>query len=103
MKTTIKIHDTEWFKEHCRICDRVREFDGFILRPKYDSWLYVRTIHWLQGPGCMDPLEGKVLEVEHDSGFDNGSISNARYMAGGYWIPNWAIEWVKEEQDAQCE
>ena len=96
MKTTIKIHDTQWFKEHCRIVDMTARFNALI--PKYDSWAHVRTIHWLHGAAdSMSPLEGKVLKVELDVGPDSGHISNARYMVKGYWIPNWAIEWVKEE------
>jgi hypothetical protein len=47
----------------------------------------------------MDPLEGCVLEVERDGGNKSGDMDNARYNAGGFWIPNWAIEWVMEVQE----
>lgn len=36
MKTTIKIHDTAWFKEHCRVTSATNEFVA--LEPKYESW-----------------------------------------------------------------
>lgn len=91
MKTTIKIHDTQWFKKHC---ESYYQFSR--LMPKYDSWSPAQTIHWILG---MRSLEGKVLEVEHDCGNKAGYINDARYMAEGFYIPNWAIEWVKEEQE----
>lgn len=47
----------------------------------------------------IENLLGKVLIVECDDGNEAGNITDARYFAGGYWIPNWAIEWVKEESD----
>jgi hypothetical protein len=46
----------------------------------------------------MGLLVGQVLEVAHDD-IGSGRIDNARYFAGGYWIPNWAIEWIKEEEN----
>lgn len=95
MRTTIKIHNTQWFKEHCRVTAETNVFVA--LTPKYDSWRHRSTVHWHRGEGAMDPLEGCVLEVERDDGNKQGDMDNARYMAEGYWIPNWAIEWVKEE------
>ena len=67
------------------------------IEPKYSSWRHVLTIGWSLASSSMSQLVGQVLEVEHDSGINAGSINDARYFAGGYWIPNWAIEWVKEE------
>lgn len=97
MKTTIKIHDSKWFKEHCRVTATMSEFNA--LKPSYEPWNHIRTIHWLQGGvHSMSPLEGKVLKVELDSGIDAGLMSDARYMAKRFWIPNWAIEWIKEKK-----
>jgi hypothetical protein len=93
MKTIIKIHDKKWFKEHCEAYIGTSEFNS--LKPKYDSWRFIRTIPWL-GAAYMGHLEGKILKVERDSGNTSGWMNNARYMAEGFWIPNWAIEWVKE-------
>lgn len=95
MKTTIKIHDTKWFKEHCRVVGATDSLSE--LEPKYDSWKGRSTVSWLTG-NLMGLLEGKVLQVEHDAGIGSGIMDNARYSFGGYWIPNWAIEWVKEEE-----
>jgi hypothetical protein len=99
MKTIIKIHDTEWFREHCKIIcsiDLCME-----LRPRYASWEDTRIVSWISGENStMSPLEGRVLEAVIDCGNSCGAMNNARYMAGGYYIPNWAIEWIKEEQDA---
>lgn len=93
---TIKIHDKKWFKEHCRV---VREI-GYdrLLTPKYSPWKKVRTISWISGDcNSMSPLEGLILKVERYDAHGN-DITDARYFAGGYWIPNWAIEWVKETE-----
>lgn len=95
MKATIKIHDTRWFRAHCRVTAATIDFAD--LKPKYDSWRHKCSVSWMHGLDAMSPLEGCVLEVECDSGNEAGDMSDARYMAGGYWIPNWAIEWVKEE------
>ena len=37
----------------------------------------------------------KQLDVEKDNDIDSGSMNNARYFARGYWVPNWAIEWLQ--------
>lgn len=94
---TIKIHDKQWFKKHCKVIGAI----GYCshIEPKYSSWRHVLTIGWSLASSSMSQLVGQVLEVEHDSGINAGSINDARYFAGGYWIPNWSIEWVKEEQD----
>lgn len=104
MKTTIKIHDAQWFKAHCRIStivhNDIRTCKFIELVPKYASWRHKSTIHWLHGTGSMSSLEGKVLQVELDSGIIEGAeMNNARYQVKGYWIPNWAIEWVEEHDD----
>ena len=95
MKTTIKIHDTLWFGTHCRV--RAATMDFVELTPKYAVWRHRTTLGWIHGEAAMNPLEGRVLEVEHDCGNENGAMDDSRYMTKGYWIPNWAIEWVKEE------
>lgn len=87
---TIKIHDTQWFKKHCRIRAQAAYSS---LVPKYAFWKKVLTVSWITG---MSTLEGQILEVEADSGFIDGAMHQARFLAGGFWIPNWAIEWVKE-------
>lgn len=94
--TTIKIHDKQWFKEHCRITGATEH--SSYLEPKYPSWRHVRTLPWSLD-GDMGQLVGHVLEVELDDGIDSGGMDNARYFAK-YWIPNWAIEWVKEVNDS---
>lgn len=95
MKTTIKIHDAQWFKEHCKVIGSTEY--GSSLEPKYHFWRHVFTLNWSL-EGIMSQLVGQVLEVEHDSGIAFGSMNNARYFAGGFWIPNWTIEWVKETE-----
>lgn len=46
----------------------------------------------------MDALTGKVLAVTFTlNGLNSGKMYGSKYFAGGYCIPNWAIEWVKEE------
>ena len=90
---TIKIHDKQWFEEQCIVAS----IRGDLL-PKYPSWHKVLTVPWSAGSG-MRFLNGKVLEVEHDDGNKAGDISDARYFAGNYWIPNWAIEWIKETEN----
>lgn len=91
---TIKIHDRQWFKRNCRAIG-LTEYDSR-LEPKHSLWRHVHTLSWSL-EGTMGWLVGKVLEVEKDDGIDSGGMDNARYFVGGYWIPNWAIEWVKEE------
>lgn len=94
---TIKIHDKQWFKEHCKVVGAT----GYCshIEPKYSPWRQVLTIGWSSASSSMSQLIGQVLEVEHDSGIYAGHITDARYFARGFWLPNWAIEWVKEEQD----
>jgi hypothetical protein len=98
--TKIKIHDAEWFKENCCISKNIsKEFRP--LRPKGAYWKKIDKssdlIYWLSG-GEMHALAGKVLEVtEIRTETSAGNIYDAKYYAGGYAIPNWAIEWVKEE------
>lgn len=96
MKTTIKIHDSQWFKKHCKVIG-ITEYGSYI-EPKYLLWNHVYTINWSL-EGDMGQLVGQVLEVECDDGINSGSMDDARYFAKDYWIPNWAIEWVKEEQE----
>lgn len=100
--TTIKIHDTEWFETHCRLISRTAAYDELV--PNLPGWKGIPTVSWLSGytiKDGMSSLEGRVLIVEH---YSNNATSllmmGSRYMARGYWIPNWAIEWVKEEQYA---
>lgn len=99
MKTIIKIHDTQWFKKHCKV---IAKYDTFVaLMPKYSCWdsQVDGFVSWLSGSN-MSYLEGMVLEVDKDEpkALSHVSMSGSRYYAEGYWIPNWAIEWVKEEQ-----
>ena len=96
MITIIKIHDKQWFKEHCRVRGAT-EYCSY-LEPKSIPWGRISTVSWSLD-GDMGQLVGKILEVEYDSGNDSGSIEDARYLVKSYWIPNWAIEWVKEEPD----
>lgn len=93
---TIKIHDKQWFKEHCRVVGATGYYS--YLEPKYSPWRHVITLDWSLENTKMCQLTGKVLEVEKDDGDTTGCITDARYFAGGYWIPNWAIEWVKETE-----
>lgn len=97
---TIKIHDAEWFRKHCRPGRRFHD----ALRPKGLRWRWYDRkrgmVYWLIN-GPMDTLVGKVLEVEDESKFITADeMHSTKYIAGGYYIPNWAIEWVKEEEDA---
>lgn len=92
--TTIKIHDAQWFKKHCKVIGSTKY--GSYLEPKYSPWKRIYTLSWSL-EGRMGLLVGQVLEVAYDD-IGSGSIDNARYFAGGYWIPNWAIEWVKETE-----
>ena len=94
--TVIKIHNTEWFMKHCKI---ISERHNFIeLVPIYPCWdLHAADcVSWLSGDNDMGHMEGKVLKVEHDIGINQGDMTGARYYINGFWIPNWAIEWVKE-------
>ncbi len=89
---TIKIRDSRWFKKHCKIISSCGE-----LVPKYFPWdKKVFALAWNGEGSSMSLLRGKVLEIERDDGNKAGDITDARYFAGGFWIPNWAIEWVKE-------
>lgn len=92
--TVIKIRDPEWFKQNCKVSaatDALRD-----LIPKHKSWKNADAFPWTSGDCAMSPLEGQVLKVQWDEGILAGDITDARYQAKGYWIPNWAIEWVKE-------
>ena len=93
--TTIKIHDAQWFKKHCRVIGATEY--GSYLEPKYSPWKRIFTLSWSL-EGSMGQLVGKVLKVKFDDGIDSGGMDNARYFAGGFYIPNWAIEWVKETE-----
>ena len=101
MKTTIKIHDTEWFETHCKVIDHTKTYDELV--PNLPGWKDMSTISWLSGYTVlngMGSLEGRVLIVErYNNDVSSLLMLGSRYMAGGYWIPNWAIEWVKEELD----
>lgn len=90
---TIKIHDKQWFKEHCKVIG-VTEY-GSCLEPKYLPWRHIITLPWSL-EDSMGQLVGQVLKVAHDDGIYSGSMDNAHYFAEGFWIPNWTIEWVKE-------
>lgn len=94
---TIKIHDKQWFEKHCKVVGAT----GYCshIEPKYSPWRQVVTIGWSLSSVSMGRLVGQILEAERDYGISAGRINDSRYFAGGYWIPNWAIEWVKEEQD----
>lgn len=80
MKTTIKIHDTRWFEEHCRVTAATNEFAALVPKP----WKCGQTIDWLQGAIGMSSLEGQVLQVDADSGLDSGRMNNARYMVKNF-------------------
>lgn len=95
MKTTIKIHNKQWFLEHCKVIGSTEY--GSSLEPKYYPWRHIITLSWSLD-GKMGQLVGQVLEVAHDDGIDSGNMDNARYFAGDFWIPNWTIEWVKETE-----
>lgn len=97
-KIKIKIHNAEWFKEHC--CYIVNKWKDYLI-PKGALWESLDeeadVIHWLLG-GEMSNLTGKVLKVKRiDRKKVSAKMNSSRYLAGGYWIPNWAIEWVMEE------
>jgi hypothetical protein len=96
----IKIHDEKWFREHCcRSTVSPCEFGPLI--PKDESWKKLDSenpvMYWLSD-GFMNNLVGQELEVTLTDLKGEGSkvIQGSRYFAGGYWIPNWAIEWVME-------
>lgn len=93
--TVIKIRDRKWFKQHCKV---VATYGGNLcdILPKYSPWKVVCALPWTYKGLGMSELIGCVLEVEHDEGDQAGVITDARYSAQGFWIPNWAIEWVKE-------
>lgn len=95
--TKIKIHDAEWFDKCC--CPGKGFHD--VLRPKGLRWRrYAGThgiVYWLS-EGPMNDLVGKVLEVEKVAeDVTANEMRSAKYMAEGFYIPNWAIEWVMEE------
>lgn len=90
-----KIHDKQWFEKNCRVIGETAY--GSDIEPKYPSWRHTFTLPWSL-ENFMGRLVGQVLDVEKDDGIDSGSMDNARYFARGYWIPNWAIEWVKETE-----
>lgn len=99
--TKIKIHDEEWFKEHCCI-STVSTYEFRPLIPKGESWKKLDSenpvMYWLSD-GFMNTLAGKVLKVtvtDDRGGEEAKEIYGSKYCAGGYWIPNWAIEWVME-------
>lgn len=106
MKTTIKIHDSTWFKKHCKVIHKGvfhessshKPIDYAILMPK--CWKDELTLNWVTEDHSRSLLEGQVLEVGRDDGIVAGDITDSRYFAGGHWIPNWAIEWVMEEAEA---
>lgn len=79
---TIKIHDKQWFEEHCKVVGAT----GYCshIEPKYSLWRQVPTISWSLANSSMSQLIGQVLEVECNSGIDAGSINCARYFARGY-------------------
>ena len=95
---TIKIHDKQWFEEHCEL----HTSDGFGKYLVPSCWTNEQKRHavsfLIDGP--MWRLAGQVLVVENDDAFDIDArtMIGARYFVG-FWIPNWAIEWVKEEAD----
>ena len=99
MKTTIKIHDTEWFEEHCKVISSTQVYDELV--PNLPGWKDMSTVSWLSGytvKDGMSSLEGRVLIVEHYNNDKSSSLMmGSRDMARDYWIPNWAIEWGKEE------
>jgi len=91
----IKIHDKNWFNKNCKVV-YAKEGVSFI-EPKYSPWKHVTTFSWSLIDIDMSLLVGQILKVNIDDGNTAGNITDARYFAGGYWVPNWAIEWVKEE------
>lgn len=95
MRTTIKIHDKDWFNKNCKFV--YAEGRSIFIEPKYPVWKYVQTFSWSLTNRNMVSLVGQILKVEIDEGNTSGDISDARYFAKGLWIPNWVIEWVKEE------
>lgn len=97
--TIVKIHDSQWFKKHCKVLSKT---DNYIeLIPKYFCWDSQTTgfVSWLSGDSDMSRMEGKVLKVEYDDDTVpvHKLMCGSRYQIKGFWIPNWAIEWVKEE------
>lgn len=97
--TKIKIHDAEWFDKHC--CPGKGFHDA--LRPKGLRWRrYDKMrgiVYWLS-EGPMSALVGRVLEVEEEAkDITADEMRSAKYMAGGFYIPNWAIEWVMEVEE----
>lgn len=98
--TTIKIRNKEWFKEHCCFSIYV-DFSGNSLIPKGTLWKRLDkkadVVHWFTG-GAMSLLAGKELKVTRtDKKVSASKMNSSKYFAGGYWIPNWVIEWVKED------
>lgn len=92
---TIKIRDKQWFQEHCDS----RE-DGIIRYFVPSCWTKEQqraTVSFLIDVP-MEELIGQVLVVETDdtSDIDARNMMGSRYFSD-FWIPNWAIEWVKEE------
>ena len=97
--TTIKIRNKEWFEENCCISTEC-SFPTSV-RPKGVLWESLDketdVVHWITG-GDMSTLAGEELKVMRTDRKVSASMMNSsRYFAGGYWIPNWAIEWVKED------
>ena len=92
--TTIKIKDKEWFEENCV---RIYDCNTYFVPRHWTKEQQDRTVSFLTD-GPMGALMGQVLIVEEDDQDDVSAknMMGSRYFVK-YWIPNWAIEWVKEE------
>lgn len=97
--TTIKIRDKQWFEEHCEL----HMSDGFCKYLVPSCWTKEQKSHTISFlfDSPMWRLAGQVLVVENDDIFDIDArtMIGSRYFVS-FWIPNWAIEWVKEEADS---
>lgn len=92
--TTIKIRDEQWFKEHC---DSRNDGLRYLVPSCWTKEQQRATVGFLID-GSMEELMGRVLVVETDDTSDIAArnMMGSRYFSD-FWIPNWAIEWIKEE------
>lgn len=94
---TIKIRDKDWFIKNCDL--HMEGLRKWVVPSCWTREQQERTVHFLLDDSMWSKV-GKVLKVDRVNKYVTG-IMDSRYMADGYWIPNWAIEWVKEVEEEE--
>lgn len=90
---TIKIKDESWFRMNCDLHKKCGV--EYLVPSCWTREQQEHTVYFLLGCDSMWSKVGKVLKVDRVFKYAT-RIMDSRYMVDGYWIPNWAIEWVKE-------